>query len=155
VDFSRNQLSVSAAYSKNGRSRTIPLNSRACEVLQRRKAMSRSEFVFTQQNGRPYRGLDKVFTKAVEDAGLAGTGLSLHSLRHTFASRLVMSGADLRTIQECGGWSDLSLVQRYSHLSATHKTSALERIAGEFHNAIHNSPISGEIVQLAERRASV
>ena len=77
------------------------------------------------------------------------------AIRHTFASRLVMSGADLRTIQECGGWSDLSLVQRYSHLSATHKTSALERIAGEFHNAIHNSPVSGEVIHLAERRVSV
>lgn len=155
VDFSRNLLSVPAAYSKNGRSRSVPLNSRAREVLQRRKAMSRSEFVFSQPNGRPYQGLDKVFTKAVEDAGLKGTGLSLHSLRHTFASRLVMSGADLRTIQECGGWSDLSLVQRYSHLSASHKTAALERIAGEFHNGIHNSPVSAEVVALAERRASM
>ena len=63
--------------------------------------------------------------------------------------------ADLRTIQECGGWADLSLVQRYSHLSASHKTTAVERIAGEFHNAIHNSPVSGEVVQLAERRVSV
>jgi integrase len=155
VDFSRNLLSVPAAYSKNGRSRTIPLNSRARDVLQRRKVQSRSEFVFSQPNGRPYRSLDKPFTKACQDAGLAETGLSLHSLRHTFASRLVMSGADLRTIQECGGWSDLSLVQRYSHLSASHKTSALERIAGEFHNAIHNSPASGEVVHLAERRVSV
>jgi site-specific recombinase XerD len=61
--------------------------------------------------------MDKLFTRACEDAGLTGTGLSLHSLRHTFASRLVMSGADLRTIQVLGGWRDLSLVQRYGHLS--------------------------------------
>ena len=155
VDFSRNMLSVQAAYAKNGQTRNIPLNSRAREVLSRRKAQSRSEFVFSQANGRPYQSLDKPFTKACQDAGLAGTGLSLHSLRHTFASRLVMSGADLRTIQECGGWADLSLVQRYSHLSASHKTSALERIAGEFHNGIHNSPVSGEVVNLAERRVSV
>lgn len=65
-----------------------------------------------------------------EDAGLAGTGLSLHSLRHTFASRLVMSGADLRTIQVLGRWRDLSLVQRYSHLSPGHCAEAIERIAG-------------------------
>ena len=97
----------------------------------------------------------KPFTKACQDAGLAATGLSLHALRHIFASRLIMSGADLRTIQECGGWADLSLVQRYSHLSASHKTTAVERIAGEFYNAIHNRPASGEVVHLAERRVSV
>jgi integrase len=155
VDFSRNLLSVSAAYAKNGQTRTIPLNSRAREVLARRKEQSRSAFVFSKTNGQPYRSMDKHLAKAVRQAGLSGTGISLHSLRHTFASRLVMSGADLRTIQECGGWADLSLVQRYSHLSASHKTSALERIAGEFHNRIHNSPVSGEVVHLAERRVSV
>ena len=155
VDFSRNLLSVPAAYAKNGQTRTIPLNSRARDVLARRKAQSRSAFVFSKPNGQPYKSMDKHLAKAVQHAGLSGTGISLHSLRHTFASRLVMSGADLRTIQECGGWADLSLVQRYSHLSASHKTSALERIAGEFHNGIHNSPVSSEVVHLAERLVSV
>ena len=155
VDFSRNVLSVPAAYAKNGQTRTIPLNSRARDVLARRKEQSRSVFVFSKPNGQPYKSMDKHLAKAVQQAGRSDTGISLHSLRHTFASRLVMSGADLRTIQECGGWADLSLVQRYSHLSASHKTSALERIAGEFHNGSHSSPVSGEVVQLAERRVSV
>ncbi len=155
VDFNRNVLSVPAAYAKNGQTRTIPLNSRARDVLQRRKEQSRSAFVFSKPNGQPYKSMDKSLAKAVQHAGLSGTGISLHSLRHTFASRLVMSGADLRTIQECGGWADLSLVQRYSHLSASHKTTAIERIAGEFHNAIHNSPVSDDVVHLAERLVSV
>jgi hypothetical protein len=52
-----------------------------------------------------------------------------HVLRHTFASRLVMARVDLRTVQELGGWSSLDLVQRYAHLSASHKAEAVERIA--------------------------
>ena len=60
-------------------------------------------------------------TKACHDAGL--TGVSLHTLRHTFASRLVMAGVDTRTVQVLGGWLDLSLVQRYSHLSPGHCVS--------------------------------
>jgi hypothetical protein len=40
-----------------------------------------------------------------------------------------MAGVDLRTVQELGGWSSLELVQRYAHLSATHKADAVERIA--------------------------
>src|SRR4029078_11826167 len=74
--------------------------------------------------------MDKLFTRACRDAGI-----SLHSLRHIFASRLVMSGADLRTIQTLGGWHDLSLVQRYGHLSPGHCTATIERIiVGAFHN---------------------
>lgn len=155
VDFLRNQLTVNAAFAKAGETRTVPLNSRAREVLVRRKAVSSSEYVFSKPNGLPYKSMDKLFTRACENAGLADTGLSLHSLRHTFASRLVMSGADLRTIQVLGGWRDLSLVQRYGHLSPGHCIQAIERIAGEFHNGIHNSPVSGEVVSLAERRVSV
>jgi integrase len=155
VDLQRNQLTVNAAFAKAGETRSVPLNSRAREVLLRLKASSRGAYVFSKPNGLPYKSMDKLFTRACEDAGLAGTGLSLHSLRHTFASRLVMSGADLRTIQTLGGWRDLSLVQRYGHLSPGHCTQAIERIAGEFHNAIHNSPISGGGVHLAERLVSV
>ncbi len=44
-------------------------------------------------------------------------GVTWHALRHTFASRLVAAGVDLRTVQELGGWRTLSMVQRYAHLS--------------------------------------
>jgi site-specific recombinase XerD len=57
-------------------------------------------------------------------------------VRHTFASRLAMAGVDPRTIQDLGGWRSLAMVERYTHLSPTHKAAAVERIAGEFHNAI-------------------
>jgi site-specific recombinase XerD len=68
---------------------------------------------------------------------------------------MVMAGVDLKTVQEYGGWSDLSLVQRYSHLSASHKAKAIETIARRFHNMVHNNPNSTNVVQLAERRVSV
>jgi|GEM_PF-2209049 len=40
-----------------------------------------------------------------------------------------MRGADLRTIQELGGWKSLNMVQRYSHLSREHKQKAVELLA--------------------------
>jgi integrase len=156
VDLLRHRLTVPAAYAKSGETRTIRLNSRARDVLQRRKVQSRSAYVFSKPNGEPYRSMDKHLAQAVRLAGLAGTGISLHTLRHTFASRLVMSGADLRTVMEVGGWGDLSLVQRYSHLSPGHCEEALERIVEEsFHSRIHTSPAAGEVVQLAERLVSM
>ncbi|MGH9462358.1 MAG: tyrosine-type recombinase/integrase, partial [Vicinamibacteria bacterium] len=38
-----------------------------------------------------------------------------HTLRHTFASRLVMAGHSLRTVQELGGWKQLPMLVRYAH----------------------------------------
>ena len=87
-------------------------------------------------------------TKACHDAGLAG--VSLHTLRHTFASRLVMAGVDTRTVQVLGGWLDLSLVQRYSHLSPGHCTEAIERIVESFPPRIPPMPETRAIVELAE-----
>jgi integrase-like protein/endosialidase-like protein len=61
---------------------------------------------------------------------LAGlTDVTPHVLRHTFAIRLAMAGVDLRTIQELGGWESLGMVQRYAHLSPSHKAEAVERLA--------------------------
>ncbi|MEC4681157.1 MAG: tyrosine-type recombinase/integrase, partial [Nitrospirota bacterium] len=56
-----------------------------------------------------------------------------------FASRLAMADVDLRTIQDLGGWSSLSMVQRYAHLSSRHMKQGIERIAENFHNVIHNN----------------
>jgi len=50
------------------------------------------------------------------------------SNRHSFASRLVMAGVDLRTVQELGGWKTLGMVQRYAHLAPSHLQAAVERL---------------------------
>ena len=65
--------------------------------------------------------------KACDRAKL--TDVTPHVLRHTFASRLAMAGVDLRTIQELGGWRSLKMVERYAHLSPSHKAEAVERLA--------------------------
>jgi site-specific recombinase XerD len=54
-----------------------------------------------------------------------------HALRHTFASRLVAAGVDLRTAQELGGWRTLAMVQRCSHLAPGHLVAAVDKIAAE------------------------
>ena len=39
-----------------------------------------------------------------------------------------MAGVDLRTVQELGGWADLTMVMRYAHLAPQHKIKAIERL---------------------------
>jgi site-specific recombinase XerD len=75
----------------------------------------------------PYRSILTTFRTACRNGGLKD--VTPHVLRHTFASRLAMVGVDPRTIQELGGWASLELVERYTHLSPTHKAEAVERIA--------------------------
>lgn len=59
-------------------------------------------------------------------------GFTWHCLRHTFASRLVMSGADLRTVAELLRDKTLAMVMRYAHLAPDFKLAALERMASSF-----------------------
>jgi site-specific recombinase XerD len=47
---------------------------------------------------------------------------------HTFASRLAMAGVDLLTTQQLSGWKSLAMVQRYAHLSPSHRRDAIERL---------------------------
>jgi integrase len=138
VDLVRGFLTVPAAYAKNGRTRTVPLNSTVRAALARRLEKAPGALVFSRRNGSPLRSIRRAFRTACEAAGLKN--ISPHVLRHTFASKLAMAGVDPATIQELGGWRSLVMVQRYTHLTPAHKAAAVERIASaEFPNAIPTS----------------
>ena len=127
MDLKRSVLVVEAAYSKNNRTRSIPLNSTSLGALKALHATATSEYVFVNEEGLPYNSVGSTFKRACRRANL--TRVTPHTLRHTFASRLVMVGVDLRTVQELGGWQTLSMVERYAHLSPAHKAQAVERIS--------------------------
>ncbi len=129
VDLKRGLLTVQAAYAKSGRTRTVPLNRilRAALAAARQRAPEGAEHVFCRRDSSPYRSIRTTFQTACKAAGLKD--VTPHVLRHTFASRLAMAGVDPRTIQELGGWASLAMVERYTHLSPTHKAEAVERIA--------------------------
>ena len=59
-------------------------------------------------------------------AGLKG--VCIHSLRHTFASHLVMAGVDLATVQKLMGYRDIKTTLRYAHLAPDHLKSAVTRL---------------------------
>src|SRR5438132_1095576 len=117
--------------SKNGSGRQVPMNSTVRSVLidlgsQRGYLDDPEAPIFTGA----YRTVARSFTQAVDRAQknlrAAGKdasrldGYTWHSNRHSFASRLVMAGVDLRTVQELGGWKTLAMVMRYAHLAQSH-----------------------------------
>ena len=129
VDLKRGLLTVQAAYAKSGKTRTVPLNALLRHSLRahRERTPADAELVFCRRSGAAFRSIRTTFQTACRHAGLKD--VTPHVLRHTFASRLAMAGVDPRTIQELGGWASLEMVERYTHLSPTHKAEAVERIA--------------------------
>lgn len=115
--------------SKSGKPRTLPLNAiafRALQMLQRR--CDGMGAVCRNLAGEPLHGPRHWFEPSVEASEIPH--LVWHHLRHTFASRLVLAGADIRTVQELMGHASILMTARYAHLSAAHKLAAVNLLVG-------------------------
>ena len=106
--------------SKNGKPKIVELSSIVVACLKRIPRRIGEDRIFHDCGNVSHR-----FPEWVNDAQLTGT-VSFHTLRHTFASRLVMAGVDLLTVQSLGGWRDLAMVQRYAHLATGQRREAIE-----------------------------
>ncbi|MDO9177706.1 MAG: tyrosine-type recombinase/integrase [Agitococcus sp.] len=125
INFEQHYLTVRAENAKSGKARRIPLNAESYQILSTWKRTSFIEggFVFSMESGNPLTTL-----KAGWRSLMSGTGIKdfrLHDLRHHFASKLAMKGADLNTIRELLGHSDFTTTLRYAHLADSHKADAV------------------------------
>lgn len=118
---------------KGNRERRVPLGQAAARALTEWKkeieaaGVGRSEAVFTSRSGRrlAIRQIQRVVTQALE-RGAEREGLSVHTLRHSFATHLLDRGADILAVKELLGHESLSTTQLYTHLSRERLKAAYE-----------------------------
>lgn len=110
---------------KGSKERIVPLSPPATEALGRwlrcrdevaTSASGVSLFLTARGNPLSRRDVARLIDDACDRVGLPG-GTHPHALRHSFATHLMNSGADTRSIQELLGHANASTTQRYTHVS--------------------------------------
>ncbi|MCK5162922.1 MAG: tyrosine recombinase XerC [Desulfobacula sp.] len=117
IDFKRQMIKV---FGKGSKERIVPVGKRALNAVKDYRASLKENFipVFLNKNFSRLssRSIRRILDKIVRDCGL-NLSVSPHMLRHSFATHMLDSGADLRGIQEILGHVSLSTTQVYTHVS--------------------------------------
>ncbi|MEA3490149.1 MAG: tyrosine-type recombinase/integrase [Candidatus Omnitrophota bacterium] len=131
IDFNRRKIKIRAKddWSPKTNEREIPINEGLYGVLKEQKRIYKdSNNVFPGEDGRQIfrnRLLRRLKTLAKR---LKLGDVTIHMLRHTFASQLVMKGVDLATVRQLLGHSDIQTTMIYSHLADEHVDKAVDKL---------------------------
>lgn len=117
---------------KNGKNRTAYMTDRVRIMFE---ALPESQgLVFPSRTGEMIGQISSTSERAIEAIGLndgvvdSRNKATFHSLRHTFASRLVENGTDLIVVQRLMGHSTLAMTERYSHVRNESLQSAIQKM---------------------------
>jgi len=120
---------------KNKKRRYVPVRSELKNTLEQ---LTRSDDFIFDLPRRDSDVIARVWQLVKEEAGIEASA-RFHDLRHSHMSLLAEQGVDDRTIQEIGGWSDLAMVERYTHIRNHSKVRAIEKISLPFVTPVETS----------------
>lgn len=143
VDLVRQMLHIPADQAKSSRARSIPMHPKVDALLFGMWCAAGKPTagpVFLSSRGERYadtRGRDggsqggNPLTRAhlTACAAVGLEGFRIHDWRHDWAARMLIGGADLRTLQDLGGWSSVRMLERYAWVTPDHAAEAIRRIA--------------------------
>jgi integrase len=129
VDFDNKRLFVKDR--KNDGNALLPMHNKVQEMLYIRRPQQATGYVFLSTKGEKIQEISGSYERTVEKLGFnanitdARRRVVFHTLRHTYASQLVMKGVDLYTVQRLMGHKDITMTQRYAHLAPEHLDKAV------------------------------
>lgn len=124
-------VNTSEHTTKNKKSRSIPISEQLYRLLAQRKERSVCRYVF-HRNLRKYNDeyVSKQFKKYVRKAKL-NDKVHFHTLRHTFASWLVMNGTSIYEVSKLLGHSSVTVTMMYAHLQPETRHDTVNKIVLE------------------------
>jgi integrase/recombinase XerD len=119
-DIDPSRMLIRVRQGKGRKDRYVPLSATLLNVLEGFAKLAHSEeWLFPGQRPGHYlslRTVARACTSAAQAAGLT-KHVTMHTLRHSFATHLLESGIDLRTIQKLLGHSKLETTTKYTHVT--------------------------------------
>lgn len=115
IDFDREIIHLKTA--KGDRERVVFLHKKLVDAL-RMYGTKEDRQIFVSQRGESYnkRTIQQIIKSTSKKAGIR-KNVTPHTLRHSFATHLLESGADIRYIQQLLGHKDLKTTQIYTHVA--------------------------------------
>lgn len=128
IDLQHAMLTITGSTTKTGKTRHIPLNKEALQVIKQWQKTTNAKcgLIFPNKNGCKFANIHTAWKKLLKSAKIEN--FRWHDLRHHFASKLVMAGVDLNTVRELLGHSDIKMTLRYAHLAPEHKAQAVAKL---------------------------
>ncbi len=138
-DIDSSRMMIHIHQGKGSKDRYVPLPRTTLEILRKHWATHRNPHLIFPSRGIYDKGWDSenpisvstvqaALRKAVRAAGIQKRGISVHTLRHSYATHLLESGVNLRVIQRYLGHSQLDTTMIYLHLTSKGQEDAIKRI---------------------------
>jgi integrase len=114
VDLDMNMITINQTNTKSKKSRKVYINSVLKRLfLELRLKSAGNEYVFLNDKGNRLKEIKNGYNSACRRAGIEG--LRFHDLRHSAATRMIESGANIVAVSKILGHSDIKTTMRYTH----------------------------------------